>query len=126
MWIRILQNALEDNQVLEHVLRWNRYEGEAVATRHVVQPSGLCPSSRPCATSGQPPREILGVHTATSETAAGWLHLLPRPGRPRPHQLGPVGMVTSDAHPGLVDAIGATLPGASWQRCRTHLSLIHI
>jgi putative transposase len=28
--------------------------------------------------------------------------------------------VTSDAHRGLVDAIGATLPGASWQRCRTH------
>jgi hypothetical protein len=26
----------------------------------------------------------------------------------------------SDAHAGLVDAIGATLPGASWQRCRTH------
>jgi hypothetical protein len=24
------------------------------------------------------------------------------------------------AHPGLVDAIAATLPGASWQRCRTH------
>lgn len=29
-------------------------------------------------------------------------------------------LVTSDAHPGLVDAIAATLPGASWQRCRTH------
>ena len=28
--------------------------------------------------------------------------------------------VTSDAHQGLVSAIGATLPGASWQRCRTH------
>jgi transposase-like protein len=28
--------------------------------------------------------------------------------------------VTSDAHPGLVDAIAATLPGAAWQRCRTH------
>jgi len=28
--------------------------------------------------------------------------------------------VTSDAHRGLVEAIGATLPGASWQRCRTH------
>ncbi len=28
--------------------------------------------------------------------------------------------VTSDAHAGLVDAIGAALPGASWQRCRTH------
>ena len=31
-----------------------------------------------------------------------------------------MGLVTSDAHRGLVDAIGATLPGASWQRCRTH------
>ncbi len=30
------------------------------------------------------------------------------------------GPVTSDAHPGLVGALGATLPGASWQRCRTH------
>ena len=31
-----------------------------------------------------------------------------------------VASVTSDAHPGLKDAIAATLPGASWQRCRTH------
>ncbi len=29
-------------------------------------------------------------------------------------------MVTSDAHAGLVAAIGATLPAAAWQRCRTH------
>ena len=28
--------------------------------------------------------------------------------------------MTSDAHAGLVESIGATLPGASWQRCRTH------
>ena len=28
--------------------------------------------------------------------------------------------MTSDAHAGLVAAIGATLPGAAWQRCRTH------
>ena len=28
--------------------------------------------------------------------------------------------MTLDAHAGLVDAIGANLPGASWQRCRTH------
>src|SRR5262245_30353002 len=34
--------------------------------------------------------------------------------------LSGVGLVTSDAHPGLVDAIAATLPGAAWQRCRTH------
>jgi hypothetical protein len=31
-----------------------------------------------------------------------------------------VKLVTSDAHAGLVAAIGATLPGATWQRCRTH------
>jgi putative transposase len=31
-----------------------------------------------------------------------------------------VKLVSSDAHPGLVDAIAATLAGASWQRCRTH------
>ncbi len=28
-------------------------------------------------------------------------------------------LVISDAHRGLVDAIGAALPGACWQRCRT-------
>jgi transposase-like protein len=32
------------------------------------------------------------------------------------------GLVTSDAHAGLVDAVGATLPGTGWQRCRTHLA----
>ena len=34
--------------------------------------------------------------------------------------LSGVKLVTSDAHAGLVAAIGATLPGAAWQRCRTH------
>ena len=34
--------------------------------------------------------------------------------------LSGVRLVVSDAHRGLVDAIGATLPGAAWQRCRTH------
>ena len=41
---------------------------------------------------------------------------------PRPDARGLTGvaLVTCDAHAGLVAAIGATLPGASWQRCRTH------
>ena len=34
--------------------------------------------------------------------------------------LSGVALVTSDAHQGLVAAFGATVPGASWQRCRTH------
>jgi putative transposase len=35
---------------------------------------------------------------------------------------GPAGvrLVISDDHAGLVGAIAAVLPGASWQRCRTH------
>lgn len=34
-----------------------------------------------------------------------------------------VKLVTSDAHAGLVDAIAANLPGATWQRCRTHYAM---
>ena len=42
--------------------------------------------------------------------------VLPRPDR---RGLSGVSLVTSDAHPGLVAAVAATLPGASG-RCRTH------
>jgi transposase-like protein len=31
-----------------------------------------------------------------------------------------VQLVISDAHRGLVEGIGATPPGAAWQRCRNH------
>ncbi len=62
-------------------------------------------------------REVLGVQASSSESGSGWLgffrDLLAR-------GLTGVAMVTSDAHAGLIDAIGATLPNASWQRCRTH------
>ena len=62
-------------------------------------------------------REILGIDVTTGEDGAGWLAIwrsLTARG------LTGVKLVTSDAHAGLVAAIGATLPGASWQRCRTH------
>ncbi len=35
-------------------------------------------------------------------------------------QLTGVRLVISDDHRGLVRAVQAVLPGASWQRCRTH------
>ena len=64
-------------------------------------------------------REILGLQVTTSEDGAGWLgffrDLVAR-------GLSGVRLVTSDAHAGLVAAIGATLDGAAWQRCRTHYS----
>jgi putative transposase len=62
-------------------------------------------------------REILGLDLHTSEDGAGWtafLRGLVARG------LSGVRLVISDAHPGLVDAIASALPGASWQRCRTH------
>jgi len=35
-------------------------------------------------------------------------------------------LVTSDAHAGLIAATAATLPGAAWQRCRTHYADVRI
>jgi transposase-like protein len=61
-------------------------------------------------------REILGLQVSSTEDGAGWLtfwrDLVAR-------GLTGVKLVTSDAHAGLVAAIGATV-GGSWQRCRTH------
>ena len=62
-------------------------------------------------------REILGLHVTSAEDGAGWLAFF-RDLTAR--GLSGVKLVTSDAHRGLVEAIGATLPGAAWQRCRTH------
>ena len=62
-------------------------------------------------------REVLGVQVTTSEDGAGWLGFF-RDLTAR--GLTGVKLVTSDAHAGLVAAIAATLPGAAWQRCRTH------
>ena len=62
-------------------------------------------------------REVLGVDVITTEDGAGWLAFLR--GLVARGLTG-VALVISDAHPGLVDAIASTLPGSSWQRCRTH------
>ena len=62
-------------------------------------------------------REILGVDVTSSEDGAGWLAFL-RGLVAR--GLSGVAMVISDDHAGLVSAIGSVLPGAAWQRCRTH------
>jgi putative transposase len=62
-------------------------------------------------------RELLGLHVSSAEDGAAWLAFF-RDLTAR--GLSGVALVTSDAHRGLVAAIGATLPGAAWQRCRTH------
>jgi putative transposase len=62
-------------------------------------------------------REILGLDVTSGEDGAGWLAFFRGLSA---RGLSGVKLVTSDAHAGLVAAIGATLPGACWQRCRTH------
>lgn len=67
--------------------------------------------------NGDGHREVLGCKVTTSETKEAWnaffADLVAR-------GLAAVRLVTSDAHGGLVEAIAANLPGATWQRCRTH------
>lgn len=67
--------------------------------------------------NGDGHREVLGMRVATAETGAAWneffADLVAR-------GLAGVRLVTSDAHAGLREAIAANLPGAAWQRCRTH------
>jgi len=64
-------------------------------------------------------REVLGLDVITTEDGAGWTaflrNLVAR-------GLSGVALVISDDHKGLTQAISATLPGAAWQRCRTHFA----
>ena len=53
----------------------------------------------------------------SAESEAGWLQFFRGLGARR---LSGVSLVGSDAHTGLVAALGAILPSAAWQRCRTH------
>jgi transposase-like protein len=69
------------------------------------------------ATNAQGHREVLGVDVLTTEDGAGWttfLRGLVARG------LKGVQLVSADAHQGLREAVAAVLPGATWQRCRTH------
>ena len=62
-------------------------------------------------------REILGVDIGPSEDGAFWLRFLRSLVARGLHG---VCLVTSDAHEGLRQAIGAVMHGAGWQRCRVH------
>ncbi len=83
-------------------------EGGRAVNTHVLVATGVNADGH---------REILGLDVCSSEDGAAWLAffrgLVAR-------GLSGVALVTSDAHTGLVAAIGATVPGAAWQRCRTH------
>ena len=62
-------------------------------------------------------RQVLGVEASPGEDRESWMRFLRgMVGR----GLSGVRLVTSDAHPGLRDAIARTMHGATWQRCRVH------
>jgi transposase-like protein len=83
-------------------------EGGRVVNVHALVATGV---------NGDGHREILGLQVTSAEDGAGWLGFFREL---TARGLTGVALVTSDAHRGLLDAIGATLPGAAWQRCRTH------
>jgi putative transposase len=83
-------------------------EGGRVVPVHALVATGV---------DGDGHRQVLGVQVTTSEDGAGWLAFF-RDLTAR--GLTGVKLMTSDAHAGLVAAIATTLPGAGWQRCRTH------
>lgn len=62
-------------------------------------------------------REVLGLDIGPSEDGAFWLGFLRGLVARGLHG---VRLVTSDAHEGLRQAIGAVVHGAGWQRCRVH------
>ncbi len=105
---RRLQDAGPFTFVAADALVLKVREGGRVVPVHVLVATGVNADGH---------REILGVQVTTSEDGAGWLAFF-RDLTAR--GLAGVKLVTSDAHAGLVSAIGATLPGAAWQRCRTH------
>jgi putative transposase len=79
-----------------------------VVSRAVVIATGVTADGR---------REVLGVDVGDSETEDFWTQFL-RSLRDR--GLHGVQLVISDAHRGLVNAVGAVCAGAAWQRCRVH------
>ncbi|TMR06880.1 IS256 family transposase [Actinomadura soli] len=83
-------------------------EGGRIVNVHVLVATGVNADGH---------REILGIEVTSAEDGAGWLAFLR--GLVARGLTG-VQLVISDAHGGLVEAIGSTLPGAAWQRCRTH------
>ena len=85
-----------------------RGRGSRVTSQAVVIATGISSDGR---------REVLGFDVGDSESGASWTGFL-RSLKAR--GLAGVQLVTSDAHTGLKAAIGVTLLGAAWQRCRIH------
>jgi transposase-like protein len=96
----------------------NTREHGRVASQAVVVATGVAVTGR---------RAVLGMDAGDVESAGFWTGFLPTL-RQRGLKVAcdddPAGvrLVISDAHCGIQTAIRTVLPGASWQRCRTHFA----
>lgn len=87
----------------EHVREGGRVVSMAVIVAYGVRADGI--------------REVLGIDVGPSEDVAVWRAFLQ--GLVARGVRG-VKLVTSDAHPGLKQAIAEVFVGAAWMRCRVH------
>ena len=87
----------------EHVREGGRVVSMAVIVAYGVRADGI--------------REVLGIDVGPSEDVAVWRSFLQ--GLVARGVRG-VKLVTSDAHPGLKQAIAEVFVGAGWMRCRVH------
>ena len=79
-----------------------------------------------CGVNGEGRREVLAVEPMLEESKESYRQLFEGL---KDRGLGLPSLVVSDAHKGLVAAIGECFPGASWQRCKVHFMrnvLVHV
>lgn len=110
--VHVLRTRRLDHQPFVYVWLDATYvhvrENRHVVSKAVVIATGLRADSH---------REVLGVDVGDSENETFWREFLTDL---NDRGLAGVRLVISDAHAGLVKAIGRCFQGAAWQRCRVH------
>ena len=79
-----------------------------------------------CGVSEEGKREVLAIEPMLEESKESYKQLFEKL---KERGLTKPSLIVSDAHKGLVAAIGECFPGASWQRCKVHFMrniLVHV
>jgi putative transposase len=79
-----------------------------------------------CGVNDEGKREVLAIEPMLEESMESYQQLFEKL---KERGLSKPKLIISDAHTGLVAAIGACFPGASWQRCKVHFIrniLVHV
>lgn len=79
-----------------------------------------------CGMNEEGKREVLAIEPMLEESRESYKQLIEKM---KERGLSKPSLIISDAHKGLVAAIGECFPGASWQRCKVHFMrniLVHV